>query len=172
MPDAKHSRQERSADKCKFLAMDNINSKFLDAIELGDLDGIQVLLKMPNLDINTVEENHRNALKLACINYTPRHQKIIKELLIAGIDVNAQDMHGNTALMYALHHESTPLSVIQLLLESGSDIRIRDGLGETALDWARSYKKDFLPYIQSFFDQQALNETIPTEEQAVDTFGF
>jgi ankyrin repeat protein len=64
---------------------------------------------------------------------------LIRALIDAGADVNAQDIRGMSPLMLAVASENQDLEVVRVLLGSGADIHARSGSGETALDWARKF---------------------------------
>ncbi len=53
---------------------------------------------------------------------------LLKRLLKAGVNVNAKDNQGRTALMHATHPES-----IQLLIDAGADLNAKDDQGRTPL---------------------------------------
>jgi ankyrin repeat protein len=88
-------------------------------------------------------------------NYYHRNYEKIGKLLIAhGVDLNAQDDHGATALMYAAQYRfANPLweitrfafkgSAIRLLIMLGADDRIKNAEkgNRTALDFAQDKKK-------------------------------
>jgi ankyrin repeat protein len=59
----------------------------------------------------------------------------VKELLDAGVDVNAKNNYGGTALSFACHRSHT--EVVKLLLERGADPNARDTFyGVSPLNWA------------------------------------
>ncbi|OGE50158.1 hypothetical protein PENARI_c018G04962 [Penicillium arizonense] len=60
----------------------------------------------------------------------PRLEEVIKLLLEAGCDINAQDVHGSTVLLRCLGDE---IPVIELLLQRGADPNIRGGKGDTPM---------------------------------------
>jgi hypothetical protein len=60
----------------------------------------------------------------------------VSRMLESGIDVNAKDSDGRTALMYSAYNGHT--AVMQLLLDKGADVDIREGNGRTALMLASS----------------------------------
>ena len=66
---------------------------------------------------------------------------VINALLKAGVDINAKDINGWTALMWAIddfdHLDSFVIDILNVLLKAGANINIRDNDGYTALDHAR-----------------------------------
>ena len=60
--------------------------------------------------------------------------EIVKSLLEAGANPNAEDKDGDTALIEAAKKCKT--EVVKLLLEAGADIEAKDKEGKTALMWA------------------------------------
>ena len=60
------------------------------------------------------------------------------ELIKNGLDVNAQDRHGRTALMYAAHYDN--LSVSKFLIDNGADVTILDNDNKNALYWASMHR--------------------------------
>src|SRR5258706_4866617 len=61
----------------------------------------------------------------------------VKALLDAGSNVNAKDVRGMTALMYAITSDHHDPEIIKLLLARGADVSAKSNAGETAADWAR-----------------------------------
>ena len=64
--------------------------------------------------------------------YTGKY--ITRELLTRGVDVNAANVDGVTALMIAAAHDNS--AMIGLLLQAGADPRVKSANGETARDIA------------------------------------
>ena len=65
--------------------------------------------------------------------------ELIRALIDAGANVNAQDIQGISPLMLAVASEDQDLAVVRVLLQSGANVNARSGRGETALDWARKF---------------------------------
>jgi ankyrin repeat protein len=61
--------------------------------------------------------------------------------VIKGVDINAQNSEGNTALMLSIMHDKS--SIIKILLEAGADVHILNKKHETALDLYASISTDF-----------------------------
>lgn len=61
----------------------------------------------------------------------------LRDILGAGVDVNALDAIGRTALHYACARGHAELSV--LLIRAGADVEARANGGWTALHWAAAY---------------------------------
>lgn len=55
----------------------------------------------------------------------------IKTLLAKGVDVNAKDNYGATALMYAFQDGHS--EIVKTLLDNGADVNAKDNNGKTAL---------------------------------------
>jgi len=68
-----------------------------------------------------------------------RDPAIVETLLNAGADVNAEDVRGMTALLYAASSEEQNAANIKLLLSKGADPKAKDANGEDALAWARKF---------------------------------
>lgn len=76
----------------------------------------------------------------------PYNPKIYSALVNAGIDINAQDQEGRTALMIAIAAKN--LTLIQLLIADKARLDIVDRKGQTAKDYAM--KSDMLEIKQIF----------------------
>ncbi|XP_076981474.1 ankyrin repeat domain-containing protein 22 [Tamandua tetradactyla] len=72
------------------------------------------------------------------VSKTKQNETLVRMLLDAGVDVNATDCYGCTALHYACKMKNQ--TVIPLLLEAHADPSIRDKHGESSLDIARRLK--------------------------------
>lgn len=55
----------------------------------------------------------------------------VRELMMRGADVNAQDALGRTALHYACEHQH--LETVQALVKAGARVDLRDGYGNISL---------------------------------------
>lgn len=59
----------------------------------------------------------------------PRYEELMQLLLDAGCDINAQDAHGNTALLLSVHNE---IALVPFLLQHGADPNIAEDRGGTS----------------------------------------
>ncbi|KFO71006.1 Ankyrin repeat domain-containing protein 22 [Cuculus canorus] len=89
------------------------------------LDYVLIIILMPVMLIGY----------LLMVSKTKQNENLIKMLLRAGVDVNATDFSGSTALHYAC--EMRNQAVVPLLLEAHADTSIKNQAGETPLDIAR-----------------------------------
>ena len=64
-------------------------------------------------------------------------EQAIQILLDKGVDINAQDNNGLTALMVAVEHG--PIQAVKVLLENKADPLVKNNEGTTALDLARRH---------------------------------
>jgi hypothetical protein len=65
--------------------------------------------------------------------------ELMKTLLAAGADANAQDARGLTPLMAVVASDRADARVVKALLAAGADVSSKDLDGETALDWALKF---------------------------------
>ena len=80
----------------------------------------------------------------------------VKELLAAGVDVNAANAYGGTALAFAADKGHT--EVVDLLLERGADVNVRDRFyGDTPLGWAA--QQGHAPIVRSLLAKGAEGES-------------
>ncbi|KAF1656802.1 Ankyrin repeat domain-containing protein 22, partial [Eudyptes chrysocome] len=89
------------------------------------LDYVLIIILMPVMLIGY----------LLMVSKTKQNENLIKMLLTAGVDVNATDFSGSTALHYACEMKNQ--AVIPLLLEAHADTSVKNRDGETPLDIAR-----------------------------------
>ena len=91
--------------------------------------------------VNTLDHNFQTALML-CLQHKTAPQsayRIIKRLLQAGVRINQQDCHGNTALLLSLGNPSAiKWNHVELLLDAGCDPNIPNREGLTPI-WQAVY---------------------------------
>ena len=88
--------------------------------------------------------NNGNALIYAVHNGKDIDCKILSMLLDAGVNVNAQNSNGETALMEALKENPSPVQQkkIELLINASADLNLQSNNGETALFLRPSVHRD------------------------------
>ncbi|KAM6306309.1 ankyrin repeat domain-containing protein 22-like [Aegotheles albertisi] len=94
------------------------------------LDYVLIIILMPVMLIGY----------LLMVSKTKQNENLIRMLLRAGVNVNATDISGNTALHYACEMKNQ--AVIPLLVEAHADISVKNQQGETPLDVARRLQFD------------------------------
>ena len=100
------------------------------------VESVKLLLKK-GADVNAMSSEEETALHIvaSCGNYA----EIASVLIRNGVDVNAKNIYGWTALFSAV--EGGKIGIIDLLLEHGVDTNAKDGNGNTALDFAEETEK-------------------------------
>lgn len=81
----------------------------------------------------------RTALHYAVTHTDRPAERIIEDLIANGVDVDAQDNFGRTALMRIMRGGNH----MHTLMEAGADPFIKDNLGLTAMDYGKLYKSDY-----------------------------
>lgn len=66
----------------------------------------------------------------------------IERLIKQGVDVNAKDQYGNTALHFSVFNED--MEQVKLLIEAGADTTAKNSNGDTPLDIARGIQNQEL----------------------------
>jgi hypothetical protein len=90
-----------ATEKVDVNAVDSVGSTPLMLVcFLGRIDLVAVLLATKKVDINAANKYGATALILACRTYGNRNDIALRLLEEPGINVNAKDMNGNTALAY------------------------------------------------------------------------
>lgn len=120
------------------------DAPLLLAVKSGNLETVQLLLAMPEININIKNAKGETALMIAC-----RHadEAVVDALLAKGADVNEKDNRGSTALMTASRAYAKPERlesyerIVAQLLRKGADIAARDAKERNASDWAVTLHK-------------------------------
>lgn len=92
---------------------EGINALIAAASE-GYLEVVQALLATGKADINSKDKDGTNALMAASVR---GHKTVVKELIEKGAEVNAQNVDGHTALMFAYNGKNQ----VETLLDKYSD---------------------------------------------------
>jgi len=93
------------------------------ALEKGYFDIAQAILNN-GTELNIIDNNHMNTLMRAINHFHSKNKTIllesIKKIIEYGVDVNHEDISGNTALFYAIEREF--IDVIKFLIDSGANV--------------------------------------------------
>lgn len=84
--------------------------------------------------INIKDNNGETIFTLFARNYNrmgPNKDKLLKDLIDMGSDINSQDNDGNTPLMRSIIYRSR--NITELLLKLGANVNIQNNVGRTAL---------------------------------------
>jgi ankyrin repeat protein len=117
--------------------MNASNETFLNAIWKGDMSAVQDQLDQ-GIDINMIDfktDNHMTALMLAL---KAGHQEVARLLVSKGVNVNALDNKGNTALWYVMGNAETA----KLLISAGIDVNTKNGWGISPLSFYSNFSKN------------------------------
>lgn len=117
-------------------------NKIKQYVEDEDIAGFRkVLRKYPGLKKEKFGGGMRSLLQIAADNNYKTD--IIKDLLKAGVDVNAVDLGGDTTLHTVCRTTSGKINIIKLLLENGAKVNIISNFNQTPLDCAYKSIKSF-----------------------------
>ena len=107
-----------------------------EAVTFGHADVVQALVGA-GADVGGTERSGINLLHWATIT---NRASVIPVLAKAGVDIDAQDDHGYTPLMYAATIDQGDAETLRALLAAGADRTIRNDEGRTPLAQARRLK--------------------------------
>ena len=112
-------------------AMEKLNRELFEASARADFKAVKSALDK-GADPKAINQGFQTPLILALVHY-PTHQKadVIELLLERGADVNAQDILGNSPLMFASVKEN--LDIPKLLLKKGADPNLSNKKGWSPL---------------------------------------
>jgi hypothetical protein len=113
------------------------------AIEAGHADAVDAILEH-HANPNLVGQEGTTPLMVAAntggqqgfvnMGRNPEQDRIVRMLIEHGASLNAQEVHGYTALMLSLSRRN--LDTTKLIVRAGADRRIRNREGKTAFDYA------------------------------------
>jgi ankyrin repeat protein len=117
----------------------DVASKFFDAIERSDAVLVREILRLESFNVDSRDYKGDPATTVAAETWKNRDAtfEIMKMLVAAGADVNAENAKGRTALDFAICDGSFGRERVALLLEAGADIYHRNSGGGTEYDLAR-----------------------------------
>ena len=84
-----------------------------------------------------VQFGHVTALHMATASGSA---EVVKLLLDAGAQVNAQDIRGMTPLMWSVSTDRPQPQVVSLLLAKGADASVKSNVGESTIDWSQKFR--------------------------------
>lgn len=116
------------------------NQTALYAAVLKDREDLVQKLLEKGADPNIADAGGAYPLSEAVVGAGANPQ-VVKRLLDAGANVNAQEANKATALLYAASNKQISSQarqeIVKMLLDKGADKSIKDEKGRTALDWAK-----------------------------------
>jgi ankyrin repeat protein len=128
------------------------------AVEAGESEVVS-LLTSKGADLSLTPYRNPSELKTALDNFSLiravsyRRSEEVRTLLERGVDVNARDRNGNTALMLAITYNYQDLTSVNALLEKGADVNARDESGNTPLMLAVEHNS--LEIVRLLLDRKA-----------------
>lgn len=139
----------------KVSTKDNSGADALAAAALnGNLENVGLLLQHGARPDASVSTNQYSPLILAAWR---QNAKLVKLLLAAGANPNAQDAGGSTALMWSAFSDYAEPETTRLLLDAGAQVNVRNRAGDTAMTWAR--KRGETPIVKLLLARGASAET-------------
>ena len=127
----------------------------LEACRANRLDVVKYLISK-NIDVDSKNYINRTALHFACIGENYNKKKIspelIKILVDAGANINAQDEKGNTPLLYAIKNNAS-IENINYLIDKAANVKLANEINETVLHNDYLYKKNNFPLLKKVVDK-------------------
>ncbi|MCX8092208.1 MAG: ankyrin repeat domain-containing protein [Verrucomicrobiae bacterium] len=106
----------------------------VSAAEAGDLQLLQSL-QQQGMSLDYQDPRKFKWTPLMAAVYSGQ-SNVVVYLLKQGVDIEARDAHGNTALMWAVDVADTNFSIVQLLLTAGAKTNVTNDFGRTVFDAA------------------------------------
>lgn len=97
---------------------------------VNDVEKVKKLLSQPGIDLEVVDDYGRTALNCA------RKLELIKLLVEAGANINAQNIYGDTLLIVEAEGY---FDGVKIAIEAGADLNIENIYGQTALTRAITF---------------------------------
>lgn len=115
------------------ISQDEIKKLFLDECEKENPDFklIRTILENGLVDVNAKDDIGWTGLHCACMNFSSLD--LVKLLIEAGADVNAQTNEGDVPLLVAINHNSNRIS--KFLIKAGADVNIKNNYGNSPSDY-------------------------------------
>lgn len=112
----------------------------IQALQTNNMDNISTALK-EGANINEItQDGEFNALHLLARQEKP-NLRILKQVLDADININAQDVHDFTPLHWFMAQDKPDIEALDLLLAKKPNVNQKNLLGETPLHVLLSYCK-------------------------------
>lgn len=123
-------------------------------VEIGRHDLVELLLSMPDIEINIKDHCGFTCLMLAC-----RYDNVtaVALLLRHGADVNARSNHGNSALLWSVHNGN--VSLTKMLLDNHANIKTTDNFGNNAFIKSCRYGNRAICELLLQYDPDILDST-------------
>jgi hypothetical protein len=104
----------------------------VSAAEAGDLQLLR-LLQQQGMSLDYRDPRKFMWTPLMAAVYSGQ-SNVVAYLLKQGVDTEARDAHGNTALMLAVDVVYTNLSIVQMLVNAGAKTNVTNDFGQTVFD--------------------------------------
>jgi ankyrin repeat protein len=105
----------------------NKKKKLLSALTNGDIEAVKHLIDIgANIRARYFEEENTTFMIAATLGHIEIAQLILKH----GIDINAVNNKGQTALHIAICTSPNPIDIVKFLLQAGADLNIKDKVFE------------------------------------------
>jgi hypothetical protein len=113
------------------------HEEFFSAIKMGNLEVVKSLIDRKQVDPDfTLDKGSTPLIAAAAAGRI----KVVEYLLRRRVNINAQDPHGTTALMWAVFKGHR--DVAKYLISKGADTKVIRDDGDTAMDIARKWRQN------------------------------
>ena len=106
------------------------------AVSFNFKEGLKLLLEQNSINASLPFDNGEYATHILAMSYEKNDPELLTILIKNGVDINAQNKQGETALHLAALKKESDIALLDAILLNGASTKIKNAKGEVPLDYA------------------------------------